>query len=73
MSQPFHFRLPADFSTGCTTTHRRAENDECLSVQQLADALGLPLDLVGAALAIGETLITGRPELIDPAPSSLPN
>jgi hypothetical protein len=70
---PIRFRLPDDFAARCSNARRRTNSGETLTVQQLADALGLPFEFIGAALAIAEALATGRPVLVDPAASPLPN
>lgn len=67
MSPPLHFRLPDDFAERCSHTRRRTDAGELMTMQQLADALGLPFEFVGAAVAITEALATGRPVLVDPS------
>jgi hypothetical protein len=67
------FPLPSDFGSRCSETKRHTESGEAMTIQQLADALGLPFEFVGAAVAISEALLTGRPVVVDPAPSALPN
>jgi hypothetical protein len=67
------FRLPPDFGSRCSETKRRTDSGEAMTLQQLADALGLPFEFVGAAVAISEALLTGRPVIVTPAASPLPN
>ena len=73
MTEPLRFKLPDDFAERCARTRQRTENGEAMTMQHLADALGLPFEFVGAALAIAEALATGRPVLVDPSASPLPN
>jgi O6-methylguanine-DNA--protein-cysteine methyltransferase len=73
MPAPLRFKLPDDFAARCSETRRRTDAGETMTVQQLADALGLPFEFIGAALAITEALATGRPILVDPAAAPLPN
>jgi len=73
MPAPLRFRLRDDFAARCSETRRRTDAGEVMTVQQLADALGLPFEFIGAALAIAEALATGRPVLVDLAASPLPH
>jgi hypothetical protein len=69
MPDLLRFKLPDDFAERCNRTRHRTEAGEATNTQQLADALGLPFEFVGAALAIAEVLATGRPVLVDPSAS----
>lgn len=66
---PCNFRLPDDFTERCKDTDRRAAAGEPMTLQHLADALGLPFEFISAAVAISEALATGRPVLVDPSPA----
>lgn len=67
------FQLPTDFQARCVAKSRRIADGEAMTIQQLADALGLPFEFVAAALAITEVLMTGQPVLVDPAPAPKAN
>jgi hypothetical protein len=68
-----NFRLPDNFAERCKDIGRRIAAGEPMTLQHLADALGLPFEFISAAVAISEALATGRPVLVDPSPAKRPH
>jgi hypothetical protein len=71
--QPLLFKLPSDFVQRCSATSTRVADGEAMTMQYLADALGLPFEFLAAASAIAGALACGHPVIIDPAPLAKPN
>lgn len=69
-ADPVKFELPADFVARCQRTNQRVLSGEAMSMQHIADALGLPFEFVSAAMAITAVLQSGRSVLVDPAPAT---
>lgn len=67
-NEPLLFRLPADFQQRCRTTNARIEAGEAMTMQYIADALGIPFEFFAAAQGIATALASGKPVIIDPAP-----
>ncbi len=73
MTEAVVFQVPSDFQARCAAKSSRIADGEEMTIQQLADALGLPFEFVAAAVAITEVLLTGRPVLVAPAPAEKAN
>jgi hypothetical protein len=72
-ADPHRFVLPPDFAERCAEKNRRVASGEALTIQNLADALGLPFEFVSAAIAISMVLQSGQPVIVDPAPQPKAN
>jgi hypothetical protein len=62
------FRLPPDFAERCRATNARIESGEAMTMQYLADQLGIPFEFFAAASGIAVALQTGQRVIIDPQP-----
>ena len=68
-NEPVLFRLPPDFAQRCRTTNARIEAGEAMTMQYIADQLGIPFEFFAAAQGIASALASGKPVIIDPAPA----
>lgn len=57
--------LPANFEQRCSETYQRLLAGEPMTVQNIADALGLPFEFLGACLAVYSVAVYGVPAVID--------
>lgn len=66
MKQPeSELELPADFKQRCAETYKRLLAGEPMTIQNIADQLGLPLEFLGACLAVYSATAYGVPAVID--------
>jgi hypothetical protein len=65
--KPVPFAVPADLAERSRAANMRVAAGEPMTVQQLADALGMPFEFVAVAIGMTEVLMSGQPVLIDPA------
>lgn len=59
--------IPSDIQDRARALNDRVNAGEAMSLQHVADALGLPFEFVAVAIGLTEVLMTGRPVLINPA------
>ena len=62
------FELPPDFAARCRATNARIESGEAMTLQYLADQLGIPFEFFAAAQAIAIALARGQCVIVDPRP-----
>lgn len=68
MSQELvEFELPPDFLQRCKHTDQRIAAGEAMTMQNIADQLGLPFEFFSAAIAIMIALKSGQKVIVDPA------
>jgi len=65
--KPVPFAVPADLAERSRAANERIAAGEPMTIQQLADALGMPFEFVAVAIGITEVLMSGTPVVIDPA------
>lgn len=61
------FSVPADLHERTAAIARRVESDEAMTMQYIADSIGLPFEFVAVCIGLSLALKTGKPVLIDPA------
>jgi hypothetical protein len=61
------FAVPTDLVERSRAANARVAAGEPMTLQQLADALGLPFEFVSVAIGMTIVLQSGQPVLIDPA------
>lgn len=62
------FKLPPDFAARARATNARIESGEAMTMQNIADQLGIPFEFFAAASAIATALASGQCVIIDPSP-----
>ena len=72
MTEGVALALPADFSERCRAVNARIEAGEPMTMQNIADELGIPFEFFAGALAMYVELELGVPTVIDlsPAPNA---
>lgn len=65
MPEPALPELPADFEDRCTATYKRLEAGEPMTVEYIADQLGMPFELFAAACAVYGAVVCGVSVEID--------
>jgi len=60
------FPFPANFEDRSRKTYARLAGGEAMTNEQIAAALGLPLEFFAATLAVYAALIARRPVLVGP-------
>jgi hypothetical protein len=68
-NEPLIINLPNDFGERCQRTNARIEAGEAMTMQYVADQLGIPFEFYAAAQAIAIALRNGQRVIIDPAPA----
>lgn len=63
------FELPADFESRCTSMFGRLQAGEPMTVEYLADQLGLPYGFLATALAVYCAVTHRVPVLVDYGPA----
>ncbi len=63
------FELPEDFEQRCTSVYARLQADEPMTIEQIAEQLGLPYEFFAGALA-GYAAMRGVLALVDLSPAS---
>jgi hypothetical protein len=63
------FDLPSDFAARSQRMNTRIEAGEAMTMQYIADQLGVPFEFFAAAQGIMLALKSGKRVIIDPAPS----
>jgi hypothetical protein len=64
-NEPALPELPDDFEVRCTAMYKRLEAGEPMTVEYLADQLGLSFEFLAAALAVYSAVVYGVPVEID--------
>lgn len=72
-SKEFVFTLPPDFADRCRKTNIRIQSGEAMTMQYIADQLGIPFEFFAAASGIAVALQTGQRVIIDPSPTPKSN
>ncbi len=67
------FKLPPDFQERCRAANARIEAGEAMTMQYLADQLGIPFEFFAAAQAIAIALKSGQRVIVDPSPTPKSN
>jgi hypothetical protein len=73
LSGSLPFAVPDDLPERAGEITRRVEADEAMTMQYIADSLGLPFDFVAVAIGLSYALKSGQPVVIDPAQLPKPN
>jgi hypothetical protein len=60
------FPIPSDFDERARNTNTRIAGGESISHEQIAHALGLPVEFIAAAIAVYAAVLGGNPVVIDP-------
>lgn len=61
------FDLPNDFDARAKAMRHRLVGGEAMTLQYMADALGVPFEFIAACIGLMLALKTGEPVVIDPA------
>lgn len=64
-NEPSLPEVPADFEERVSETYKRLLAGEPMTIQNIADALGLPFEFLGACLAVYSVAVYGVPAVID--------
>jgi hypothetical protein len=59
------FSLPANFHERCAATNKRLEAGEPMTIEYIADQLGMPFEFFAAACAVYSAVVYGVPVEID--------
>lgn len=65
--KPVLFCLPDDFADRARRTREEIDGGEDLTTDKIAEALGLPIDFINAAVAIYSALQHGQAVMVSPA------
>ena len=57
--------LPDDFQERCTATHKRLESGEPMTIEYIAEQLGLSFEFFATACAVYSAVVYGVPVAID--------
>ena len=64
-NEPALPELPDDFQEGCTATYKRLEAGEPMTIEYIADQLGMPFEFFAAACAVYGAVVCGVAVEID--------
>lgn len=64
-NEPALFELPDDFEDRCTTMNERLEAGEPMTIEYIANQLGMPFELFAASCALYAAAVYGVPVEID--------
>lgn len=67
------FPFPADFDDRSRKTYARLAGGEAMTNEQIAGALGLPLEFFAAAVAVYAALMGRQPVVVGPVAASSSN